>query len=518
MERFLQLYQSDIVGVLEGFDRLLFRGIQRSICFPGGLEKFLVNQGVWLKNFGPFATRLTKRIRKHAEQMAKRLGRPFRYVASAGHDKDQIVRDILEKCPVKEGLIAVLSCLEPCTAFDVRLNGHWLELYLRPRKCLHLYFYYLDREFGLMHVRLQTWLPFPIQVCINGREYLARQLTREGIGFEQRDNSFSRIDNLPRAQQLLDRLQTRSWVGVLNRFARAVMPWLRRRRMPAPHGTSDRLRPYYWTARQSEYASDIMFRDAARLRETYPQLVRHALQHFVSGDVLRFLGRRGNSPFHGEATTDYKARPEGVRIKHRVNENSIKMYDKHGCILRIETTINQPNRFRVRRLMTRGKQRRWTWMPLRKGVVDLPRRTDLSRAANHRYLEALAGVQLSAPVHRLLDPVSRSIVRAGRPYRGLRPVMPEEARLYAALLDGRFTLQGFRNQDIRQVLMPQGAADVKTRRRLSGQASRWLRLLRAHGLIRKVGSQRYYRLTPNGIAVMSTAQKLRETDTQKLAA
>jgi hypothetical protein len=513
MERFQQLYQNEIASVLHGFDRLLFRGIFRSICFSGGLEKFLVYQGVKLKNFGPYAEKLSKTIKQHAKNVAKRFGRPYVYLNSASVNKEKEVLKILAKNPVREGLVAVLACVEPCHSFDVRTNQktHWLELFTRPRQCTHLYFYYLDRDFGLMHVRLQTWLPFPIQVCLNGREYLARQMDKEGIGYEKRDNAFSRIDNVARAQELIDHLQTRRWDGFLNVLARRVMPLLGKR-------SQARLRPYYWTLRQGEFATDVVFKSDAALAAIYPDLVHHAMRYFSCKDVLRFLGRRTDSRFQGEVVTDLKHRPEGVRIKHRVEENSIKMYDKQGCILRIETTINLPTRFRVRRIVTRKGRRRRIWAPLRKGVVDIPRRAQLSKAANQRYLEALAGMTRTAPVHRVLDPVCRPKVHKGRAYRALRPLSAEEVKIYRLLLDGRFALQGIRNRDLRELLVSTAPTDRHERRRLSGKATRWFRLLRAHGIIQKTNRARYYRLTRKGIETLTTSLQLRDLDTKRLAA
>jgi hypothetical protein len=472
---------------------------------------YLVHQRVLLKNFGPYADQLTKTVKRHAKQMAKRLGRPYVFLNSASTDKDAEIRAILAQKPVTEGLIAVLACVESCQAFAVRTNpqNHHLELYLRTRQCTHLYFYYLDPDFGLMHVRLQTWLPFSIQVCLNGREYLARQLTKEGIHYEQRDNSFSRIDNWARAQELLEGLQTRSWVGLLNRLARRVQPLLSKR-------SAARLRPYYWTTRQDEFATDLVFRDEAALQAIYPALVEHGLRCFSCQDVLRFLGRRVQRRFSGEVTTDLDYRPEGVRLKHRVEENSIKMYDKHGCILRIETTINQPTRFRVRRFKTRNGNKRRCWAALRKGVVDLPRRAQLAKAANLRYLEALAGVVRPEPVHQVLDPVSRSKVHQGRPYRALRPLSPQEIELYRLLLDGRWVVRGIRNRDLRAVLSRKPAKNARARRQLSGQATRWLRLFRAHGILRKVPHTRSYRLTAKGIEVLTTALRVHDCDVRRL--
>jgi hypothetical protein len=111
MERFLPLYPS-IIGVLEGFDRLLFREVQRSICFAAGLEKFLVNQGVLLKQFGAFAEKLSKRIKQHAKRLATQAGRPYLFLRSAGDDKEKMILEVLARHPVDEGLIAVLACVE----------------------------------------------------------------------------------------------------------------------------------------------------------------------------------------------------------------------------------------------------------------------------------------------------------------------------------------------------------------------------------------------------------------------
>lgn len=192
-----------------------------------------------------------------------------------------------------------------------------------------------------MHARLATWLPFGIQVCLNGREYLARRMKHAGIGFEQPENCFLRIDDLPRAQAMMDELIGRRWGRMLNALARRINPLPGRLKL---HG-------YYWSIRESEYATDVMFKDAAALQRVYPALVDHAIKQFSCHDTLRFLGRR-TSPgrFVGAASTSCLRRSEGLRVKHWAEENSIKMYDKQGSVLRIETTINHVRRFKVRRM------------------------------------------------------------------------------------------------------------------------------------------------------------------------
>jgi hypothetical protein len=246
--------------------------------------------------------------------------------------------------------------------------------------------------------------------------------------------------------------------------------------------------------------------------------VDHAIQHFTCQDVLRFLGRRTNCHFPGEVQSNLRRRPEGIRVKHVVEENSIKMYDKQGSVLRIETTINNPRRFKVLRRATRNGKPTWAWIPMRKGIADIPRRVELSRAANERYLEALSVVGENAPTHRLLDPVSQRVLKKGRPYRALRPISPEDANLFRAVLRGEFLVRGFTNAELRRQLLPEGEGNAAGRRRASGRITRWIRLLRAHGLVRKVSATRYYRVSGKGQTVMTTALRLRETNADKLAA
>jgi hypothetical protein len=349
-----------------------------------------------------------------------------------------------------------------------------------------------------------------IQVWVNGREYLARRLDRAGVDYRKENNCLTWVEDLPRAQRTLDDLGWRNWPHLLNAIARRLNLWL-------ASSNSLNLRGYYWTLSDSEYATDVLFRDPESLAKAYPALVRHAVGHFQCRDVLRFLGRRINARFSGEVVSNVKHRVEGVRVKHWVEENSIKMYDKAGSVLRIETTINNPRRFKVRRQVIRYGKPVVTWAPLRKGVFDIERRVEICHAANERYLEALSVVGLPSPTRNLLDPVTRRVTRQGRPYRGLHPTEPEEAKLLALLQDGIFQIQGFRNRDVRRRLYPRCERDPDKKQQASGRVTRLLRLLRAHGLIRKVPHTFYYRITNKGNQVISAALKLRDLNILALA-
>ena len=335
-------------------------------------------------------------------------------------------------------------------------------------------------------------------------------MDREGIGYEQRDNCFVSIDDVERAQKLLDRLTSRNWESYLRKLAHLVNPWIHPDEGLDLHG-------YYWSVRQGEFATDVMFHEKSSLERIYPALVKHAMHNFSSKDVMRFLGRRTNSRFNGEAKTHFQERDEGVRVKHWAEENSIKMYDKQGWVLRVETTINDPRRFKVRRLTNRKGVRCMGWLPLRRGIADMTRRVEISRAANERYYEALAVVGIPDPTHEFLNPVQRRVTKRNRAHWALRPLTKQESQLFKLLLTGEHSVQGFRNRDVRATLYPRDGKDPDRRRRVSGRVTRWFQLLRAHGLIRKVSKTTYYRVTNKGHKVMNAAIKLRDVSVLALA-
>lgn len=508
MKRFLTRHKDRIVGTITGFDRVLFRGTLRSISYCQGADIFLSSQRVLLKDFKDFALQLTREICEHAEAFAAAQGRPYQYLNSPSAAKEELARTLMERDQISEGLICVFASVEPCHTMTVRGDRETRQLRLRAeeRQCKHLYFYFLDREFGLLHIRLQTWFPFNLQVCINGRHWLANQLTRAGISFVQHNNTFTHIADVARAQQLMDQLSKRDWTAWLHFRCQPISP---RARHP-----EWQLHDYYWSYRQVELATDVMFAQAEALAELYPSLIQHALLVCKSTDILRFLGRRVRSSFNGEITSNLK-RFEGLRVKHWVEENSIKMYDKAHSVLRIETTINNPDRFKVFRKTTHHGQRQKSWSRLRRGVVDIARLVQIARAANERYLNALAVVGEPTPSHCLLDPVSQPVQQQGRRYRALQPISPRDSQFFELICQGKFLLYGFRNKDLRPSLSPPLGLD---QRRFALRITRQLQLLRAHGLIFKVAKTHYYRITKKGHDVMATAINFRTADIALLAA
>jgi hypothetical protein len=498
---FCRKHAAHITGVLSCFDRIIFKGYL-PFCRPEALAAFLWQKGVLLKDFKPYVLSCSEEIKAHAMRIASKAGRPYVYLNRADQ-KEAHVAAIAARDRVEQGLICVLATLEQCQSFKVCSGAGGLKLCSITPRCLCLYFYFIDPVFGPMHVRLQTWFPFTVQVYLNGHEWLARQMDRQGLEYQRLDNAFLRLQDPTRAQRFADRLAHQNWPRILSALARRANPHFQ----GLLQGLS-----YYWVIDQAEYSTDVLFEDRAALKDLYSKLLQHATLCFSAEDVMTFLGRKLNGNFHGEVLTQCKRRWQGARIKHRLKGNWIKMYDKYGCVLRIETVINQPYEFRVRRRGRRHGEEVTGWFPMSKGVANSYRYAEVARRANLRYLQALSAVDDPACAYRLLDGLCEPIVRRQKRFRGLNPLRRTEVNLFASVLRGEHFIHGFRNRDVALGIGQNRPADTKQRKRQSACVSRKLQLLRAHGLIAKIPHARRYRLTLCGSALMTAAVLIRHNE------
>lgn len=522
MERFVSRHADAVIGTLSGFDRLVFRGTLRRLAHCSGMMAYLWAARVLLKDFGGHAQELSRQVKEASETLAQQSGRPLRYLASSALSKEAIAREIAQADRIEQGLVCILTAVEPCLSYEIVRNraAKRLELQARRRKCLYLYHYTIDPLLGFMNARIQTWFPFSIQVCLNGREWLARRMDAAGLGYVRRDNCFTWLEDGAQAQLLMDQQVRAAWPDLLREIAHRLNP---------RHAAMFQAFPveYYWSTYQSEWASDILFRDGASLARLYPKLVHHGLTTFFSPDVMRFLGRKipptGRLPpaLKADVVSDITTRPEGVRIKHRLGANAIKMYDKQASVLRVETTINDAAAFKSFRAPEGKPEAPKAWHRMRKGIADLHRRTEVSQAANDRYLTALAAVEDSTSLGELAAGLCQPVRRNGRRVRALNPYAPADAALLEAISRGEFALNGFRNRDLRALLFADAAASPHEQRRHAAAVSRKLALLRAHRLIRKVPATHRYHLSAKGRTIVTALLTARNASTDlitKLAA
>jgi hypothetical protein len=522
MNEFIAKYRDQLEGVISGFDRLVFHGHLRTISSAQDMESYLAVNRILKKDFGRHVQLVSQQLKEASLAEAHRGRRPVIHLRDNEASKEDLAQEIARRDKVREGLICVLTAVEVCWSFKVmgERESQRLKLKACTRKCLHLYHYWMDPEIGLMSARIQSWFPFPIQVCLNGREWLARQMDREKLKYVRQDNCFVWLQDYGRAQSLLDAQLRRNWAEWLNPLAQRVNP--------IHEEIFQRYRTwYYWSTYQSEWATDLVFRDGEALRRHYGSWIEQALATFGSTDVMRFLGRKvplsGNVPrrFAGQLRSDLQERSEGIRIKHSLNGNSVKAYDKAftliGNVLRVETTLNRVEDFRVYRPKEGGAADDLDWRPLRKGVADLHRRAEVSQKANERYLNALASLDDSTRLEEVMDRLSQRVAWNGKRLRGLRPWEPADSRLLAAISRGEFSLNGLRNRHLRPLLFDLPANSPEQARRQSAQVSRLLRLLRAHGLLQKVPRTHRYQVTAPGRKALTAILAARHATVAQLA-
>jgi hypothetical protein len=167
------------------------------------------------------------------------------------------------------------------------------------------------------------------------------------------------------------------------------------------------------------------------------------------------------------------------------------------------------------------------WLPLRKGIADLRRRAEVSQAANNRLLEAQAAVsgqtslaEFTAGLCRRAQLAGRE--RAGQPrpvqrFRALNPWAAEDADLLTAIARPEFAQNGFRNRDLAAVLYAQAPRVAEEARRRSAAVTRKIRLLRAHGLIRKVPGSHRYQVSSHGRQAITALLAAHHSNAEQLS-
>jgi hypothetical protein len=510
LSRFITKFTSLIGATLSCFDRVIIKG-HLALAAPAKLEAFVdyvlkVRRTHFMKVLAP---QYSDRLVQHARDWAQKAGRTYEY-RTGKFRKDKWALNLIRKQRIVEGLVGILCTQETCSSFALVPGPKRPQFVSRPRQQRVLYYYFLDPQFGLIHVRLQTWLPFTIQVYVNGHEWLAQQMAQRKLGFEQQHNAFTQLDDPAQAQRIADRFAKLDWPKILDRWAQQVNPLLAELFSGYP---------LHWVVDQAEYSTDLLFTSRAALAGLYRTLLDYAVRTFSPKDILGFLGRKWDRRFDGEVHTEYEDdRWFGTRIKHRMKNNALKMYDKFGRILRIETVINSAKEFWVYRTQRHHDGTSSVgYYPMTKNVASLVHYQEQALACNRRYLDALAVVDDPTPAYQDLRHLTEPAVVAGRSYAGFNPARRDDVRLFKAVLAGDHIARGFRNADIREPLF--GKVQKPTQqRRASAAVGRLLKRLHVRHLVAKVPRTRRWRVTERGRHLLGKAVLLYYPSWAELAA
>jgi hypothetical protein len=484
-------YASKIRGVLSCFDRIIITGTLPDICYADAMSSHLRSKGIRIFDYTQFAEPLRDEIRVQAERLAGDNGLEIEFIRKKDFRKERRIKKIIAKRGDHPGLVHIFSALEPCPSFKPWHNKKTGKTFLRgtESKCIHYYFYFILEDFGLCYLRVPTWAPFRLQFYFNGHSHLASLLRRKGFSYRLLDNAFIEMEDFAKAQQLSDNLQVKALHRRLDQLAKMFCPVIRH----FPSG-------YHWTLMQAEFATDVVFKYQSDLRPLYETITHTAIHAVKPQQVATFLGRKLHGTYQGEIGNDFHTRIEGTRIKHHMGPVSIKMYDKLGMILRIETTVNDVSFFKHYRKV---EHRDGTWemkdASLKKSIYSLPVLREFMEAANRRYLEFISVIEDPTVGIKNLEKISKPISDGDRSYRGFNLFDSEDLELFEGIVRGEFNIHGFQNRCLRTILVG----------KTGHQISRIFKRLRMHGLIKRVQKTYKYYLTRLGQKVIITALKLR---------
>lgn len=485
-------YAQKISGVLSCFDRVVIQGTLPGLCYAEGMTRYLTINKIRIFDYPRFAEPLRDELRNNAESIARENGLEIEFIRKKNFRKEDRIRDIIKERGAHTGLVHIFSAMEPCQSYTPWHDKTTHKTFLKPDggKCLHYYFYFIDDLMGLSYIRVPTWCPFRLQIYFNGHNRLSFNPDKEGIAFTLMDNVFSHISDFSKAQTLSDSFNVGLLHKRLDQLAEQYCPIIKQ------FGLS-----YHWSIMQAEYATDIVFKRREDLQLIYGHLTRTAIHTVKPDNIATFLGRKLHENYEGEMGNRFNTRIEGTRIKHTMGPVSIKMYDKFGLILRIETTVNDLSFFKHYRLVEhRDGTESKKLAQMKKGIYSISPLQQLLLAANRRYIEFISAIDDTSAGIKKLDKISKTVVNSDRSYKGFNLFDDEDQLLLEAIASGEFAISGFQNKHLRHKLLGETSARI----------SRTLKRLHVHGLIRKIGHTYKYYLTKFGSQVITMGLKLKE--------
>lgn len=494
---FIKKYASKIGGTISCYDRIVLKGTLPSVSHAGAMTNLLYRKGLLLKDITEYTNPLRQELHENAKKLSTQYGVPIEFIRKTSKvRKEDLVQKSINRSGKTSGLVCILSAMESCRNYVYRYDKSTGRSFLKQvvGKCLHYYFYFIDVSYGLCYLRVPTWCPFQVQFYCNGHNWLARQMDKAGINYTQKDNCFTQISDYEAAQKLADSFQVRPLHQLLDKLCDQYCPVYQKVEVTG----------YHWSIMQLEYATDLIFKSKQTLSPLYDGILKNVMHTITPNDVARFLGRKG---VHGknnqELMTSYKhvLRNEMRRIKHQMGSTSVKIYDKFGTVLRIETTTNNPTNFtHYRSVEHRDGTKTQKFAPVKKTIYSLKPLVSIMLECNKRYLKFIAAFDLPITGKKKIEKIAQPVKLNGRSYKGFNFFDKQDADLLRLIADGNFVIKGFMNKDLKK-LFPNKSTE---------QISRIIKRLKVKRLIKKVRKSYRYYLTSLGNQVINTALKIKE--------
>jgi hypothetical protein len=472
-----EVLKSHVTLEVEGIDRMYLNVYQPRLQTDRGVASFFRFHRGELFASSALMNPMSKSFIAAVDRFVRREQIPL-ITFTKGQRKDDVTQEYRSRFSKTEGIVVVGKAQEKTPVFrtEKRRNpetGRTYPWIVRTTAMVnHYYFYGIDEDFGPFFIKFCTYFPYNAKLCINGHEYVKRQLAKEGIAFEALDNGILNCANPHRLQQLCDGLSAAKIDALLRK-------WLAR--LPHPFTSKDRAAGYRYDVSilQAEFSLTQVLDQPRTGRIFFEEVIRENLDIGRPDHVQLIFHRRISKRTPGR----FRARviTEGVTPSLHVDykRSRIKQYHKEGRALRTETTINDPRDFNI------GKR-----------LSHLPALRRIGFQANRRLLDVQRISQDCAlgedAFHGINDPIEVDGQRAS----GLRFADVAVQALLCALLVFRLLPRGFSNRDLRDhwaALMGKAPDDMTP-----GQMTYHLRRLRLHGLIQRIPQTHRYRVTRLG--------------------
>jgi len=478
--KFTEDFSQHIDFTYTSFDRIILRGYITSLFVEGSVIKLLRNLGFDSHSNGVLKL-FTDQLNSHLIKLAANLAVDMHWWGKEEkekyHSKVDFIKDkyqtILNQKHTSSKVIGIIKSVENTRTFankevTTQSGKKYTKMYSCNKLVSHYYIYILDETLGLCYLKMSSYLPFPCEFYINGHNYLKQQFDNRGEMYTMQDNSFTRVDNQQMLEDLVANFQPSTalsridyWMSLFFRFDKGS------------RSTCSKLLTHNWYTSQTEISTNIIFKSAKFANSLFQRILN---KHHTIGlpDKLTEIFTLKKNP-HNSKTTQNKYQVQAC-IKHWLEGNSIKCYNKSGCLLRVETTINKPD---------------LPGLKLKKPACNLQAYYWYGHACNSRYLTTLADIDISSLSTEDFEKYQEPIITE----KGQRIAAPdlrnkEQLELYSVLLSSSYFSTGFRNKDLQALL----GENWKT-----AKIAYELRKLRERGAIKKIKNSHYYRITEEGM-------------------
>ena len=462
-----------------GFDRVVLRGYIQKLFVEGSVISLLRNLG--FKNYSNGVMRiLTDKLNSHIKKTAEKLNTKIHWWGKQEKDKyhskinfiqDNYKKELASKNK-KSKVIAIIRAVENVRTFSskeikTKSGKTFLKMFSLNKFISQYYVYINDEKLGLCYLKISSYLPFVSEFYFNGHNYLQKQFDLQGKKYTKKENSFTKVEDLEMLNNLVKNFQPSVALDRINHWMEIFFKFDQGKK-----STCSKLLKHNWFTYQTEIATNLIFKSPKFASSYFDNILS---KHHTIGlpdkltEIFGLSRQKNNSK-----TSQNKFKTKAV-IKHWLEKNSIKCYNKNGCLLRVETTINKPD---------------LPGLKLKKPAINLMAYFWYGLQSNSRYIETISDIDISVLDENIFRKYQDTVTNS----RGVKIAAPDlrkehQVEFLEVLLSATHRAFGFRNKDLKQKL----GKNWKT-----AKIAYELRKLRERGAIKKIQSSHYYRLTKEG--------------------